>query len=138
MGEYDETAHQNAVANIKKVFDSLNTVFGRRTYLVGDRFTLADITLASSLCPLYQMGIEPRFRTPFVNLNRWFETVCNNPAFMKVKECSQSAWCVVAQQPKKTKKVEKKPEPKKEAPKDKQNQKPLLKVKRKHQKKKRR
>eukprot|EP00178_Gracilaria_changii_P009033 TRINITY_DN26814_c0_g1_i1.p1 TRINITY_DN26814_c0_g1~~TRINITY_DN26814_c0_g1_i1.p1 ORF type:complete len:428 (+),score=84.64 TRINITY_DN26814_c0_g1_i1:150-1286(+) len=116
--EYDETAHQNAVANIKKVFDSLNTVFGRRTYLVGDRFTLADITLASSLCPLYQMVIEPRFRTPFVNLNRWFETVCNNPAFMKVKECSQSAWCVVAQQPKKTKKVEKKPEPKKEAPKE--------------------
>jgi elongation factor 1-gamma len=44
---------------------------------VGERITLADIVVFCSLLQLYQYVLDPAFRQPFGNVNRWFNTILN-------------------------------------------------------------
>jgi elongation factor 1-gamma len=62
----------------------LNAHLLTRTYLVGERISLADIVVGASLSNLYKSVLDPNFRKPFPNLNRWFVTVVNQPNFVKV------------------------------------------------------
>lgn len=50
-----------------------------RTYLVGERVTLADIVLALTMLDLYTHVLDTTFRKPYVNVNRWFTTIVNQP-----------------------------------------------------------
>jgi len=103
-----------------------------RTYLVAERLTLADLTLVGTLVPMYKAVLDPRFRAPYVNVNRYFETITQQEKFLATWRLDPNAWCTVAQKalgPKKgaateekkevekkeEKKEEKKPEPKKAA-----------------------
>merc|ERR1712079_563536 len=70
--------------DIKKCMTVLNNAFLTRTFLVGERVTLADIAVCSNLVMLYQQVMEPSFRAPFGNVNRWFMTVINQPQCKKV------------------------------------------------------
>jgi elongation factor 1-gamma len=99
--DYDETAHQNAVAELKRVFDALNKWLERRTYLVGERLTAADLSVAGSLLSLYKAVLEPRFRAPYINVNRWFETITQQEKFRAIWGLDPNAWCTVAQKAKK-------------------------------------
>lgn len=62
----------------------LNDFLLTRTYLVGERITLADIALAVTVLPLYQTVLEPSVRKPFVNVTRWFTTLVNQKQFVDV------------------------------------------------------
>merc|ERR1712212_555136 len=53
-------------------------------FLVGERVTLADISLCCDLVMLYQQVLDPKFREPYGNLNRWFVTCINQPEFKKL------------------------------------------------------
>merc|ERR1712087_129350 len=50
-----------------------------RTFLVGERVTLADIAVACTMISLYKQVLDPAFRKPFGNVTRWFNTVVNQP-----------------------------------------------------------
>merc|ERR1711915_929395 len=50
-----------------------------RTFLVGERISLADIAVACTLLNLYKHVLDPSFRKPFLNVTRWFTTVINQP-----------------------------------------------------------
>merc|ERR1712176_433963 len=50
-----------------------------RTFLVGERLSLADIAVACTMLSLYTQVLDPEFRKPFVNVTRWFNTVVNQP-----------------------------------------------------------
>merc|ERR1712066_649824 len=50
-----------------------------RTFLVGERISLADIVVCCTLLSVYKQVLDPAFRKPFVNVNRWFLTVVNQP-----------------------------------------------------------
>merc|ERR1712240_626886 len=50
-----------------------------KTFLVGERLTLADIAVACTMLSLYKQVLDPAFRKPFTNVNRWFTTVVNQP-----------------------------------------------------------
>jgi elongation factor 1-gamma len=127
--DFDESLHQWAVAEMKRVFEALNRWFETRTFLVAERLTLADLTLAATLVPLYKAVLDPRFRAPYVNVNRWFETITQQEKFRAIYSIDPNAWCTVAQKAQKKpagkqaaaaekteeKKEEKKPEPKKAA-----------------------
>jgi len=57
--------------------------------------SLADISVFSSLLPLYKLILGPAVRKPYGNVNRWFETVLNQPNVKavvgSVKLCEKAA-----------------------------------------------
>jgi elongation factor 1-gamma len=55
-----------------------------KTFLVGERITLADIVVACTLLPAYQYVLEPSARANIGNVNRWFTTLVNQPQFKAV------------------------------------------------------
>jgi len=65
-----------------------------RTYLVGDRITLADISIASDLRVLFAHVVDTEFRVKIPNTVRFFNTIANHPkikpAFGEVKFIDKS------------------------------------------------
>lgn len=57
-----------------------------RTYLIGERITLADISVFVTLLPLYEYVLDPHHRKQYTNLNRWFSTILNQPEVKCVVE----------------------------------------------------
>merc|ERR1712088_1299752 len=58
---------------------ALNDHLLAKTFLVGERISLADIAVACTLLSLYKQVMDPAFRGAFGNVNRWFTTVVNQP-----------------------------------------------------------
>ena len=62
---------------------------------MGERMTLADITVVCTLLWLYKQVLEPSFRQAFPNTNRWFLTCINQPQIRavlgEVKLCEKMA-----------------------------------------------
>jgi len=118
----NKQAIERSKTDIKKILTFLNEHLLTRTYLVGERITLADIVMATSLLQLYQYVLEPSLRQPYTNVNRWFITLINQPQFKKV--LGDVKLCDIAITPetapikqesaKKDKKEKPKPEKKKE------------------------
>jgi len=78
------SATQRAKGDIRKVLEILNNHLADRTFLVGERVSLADIVVATSLHRLYVRVLDPAFRKVFVNTNRWFNTIVNQPEYLAV------------------------------------------------------
>jgi len=77
--QFNKNGTERAKEEIKAAMKALNDHLLSRTYLVGERLTLADIALACTLLSLYQQVMDPAFRGAFGNVNRWFTTVVNQP-----------------------------------------------------------
>jgi len=77
-------ATQRAKADIRKALDALNKHLTTRTFLVGQRISLADIVVSMSFHRLYQRVLDPGFRKQFSHVNRWFLTCVNQPEFKGV------------------------------------------------------
>ena len=75
---------ERAKNTIKQVLGYLDNHLSTRTFLVGERPSLADISMTCSLLLLYKQVLEPSFRDAFVNTNRWFVTCINQPHFKAV------------------------------------------------------
>ncbi|CAH2325086.1 elongation factor 1-gamma [Pelobates cultripes] len=122
--QYNKQATEQAKEEVKHVLAALDSHLQTRTFLVGERITLADINVVCSLLWLYKQVLDPSFRQPFGNVTRWFVTCVNQPQFRavlgEVKLCDKMAQFDAKKfaelQPKKeTPKKEKPPkEPKKE------------------------
>jgi len=123
-------ATKKAQDDVKKVLSILDNHLLTRTYLVGNQVTLADIVVATSLLQLYQLVLDPTFRKEFVNTNRWFVTIVNQPNVQAVlgdvKLSEKAAVAAAAPKEKKEKapkeakpQAPKKEEKKKEEPKPK-------------------
>lgn len=82
--QYNKQDTEKAMSHIKKCLQLLNDLLQTRTFLVGERVTLADISLCCSMLVLYVQVLEPAFREPYGNVNRWFMTCINQPIFKKV------------------------------------------------------
>merc|ERR1712209_135558 len=82
--QYNKTASERAKEDIKKAMTALNDHLLHHTFLVGERVTLADIVVACTMISLYQNVLDPGFRKPFGNVNRWFTTAVNQPQVKKV------------------------------------------------------
>jgi len=114
-------ATKKASEEIKKVFQILDSHLSTRTYLVGNRVSIADIVVASSLVRLFELVLDPTFRSGFVNATRWFNTIVNQPNFVAVKGAITLATTVAVakkdEKPKKEVKPKAEPQPKAEKPK---------------------
>uniref|UniRef100_A0A8C6U964 Eukaryotic translation elongation factor 1 gamma n=1 Tax=Neogobius melanostomus TaxID=47308 RepID=A0A8C6U964_9GOBI len=93
--QFNKQATEQAKEDVKRVLTVLNQHLNTRTFLVGERISLADITVACSLLWLYKQVLDPSFRQPFTNANRWFVTCINQPQFKavlgEVKLCEKMA-----------------------------------------------
>merc|ERR1712168_1528347 len=82
--QYNKQETDKAQAHLKKCMTMLNGFLETRTFLVGERITLADIAMACNMLMLYAQVLDPKFREPFGNVNRWFMTCINQPNFKSV------------------------------------------------------
>jgi elongation factor 1-gamma len=82
--QYNKQNTERAKEDIKTALCILNDHLLTRTYLVGERISLADITVASYLVELYRLVLDPEFRKPYQNTNRWFITLVNQQQFLDV------------------------------------------------------
>ncbi|XP_043931602.1 elongation factor 1-gamma [Protopterus annectens] len=93
--QYNKQATEHAKDDVKKVLSILNEHLMTRTFLVGDRISLADVTVVCSLLWIFKQVLEPSFRQPYVNVIRWFTTCVNQPQFKavlgEVKLCEKMA-----------------------------------------------
>lgn len=74
---YNKQNTDRAKDTVKESLAYMNSHLLTRTFLVGERITLADIVVACSLLSLYEHVLDPSFRGPYGNVNRWFTTVIN-------------------------------------------------------------
>merc|ERR1712183_249943 len=77
--QFNKNATDRSKEDIKAALKTLNDHLLTRTFLVGERLTLADIAVACTLLNLYKHVLDPAFRKPFLNVTRWFTTVINQP-----------------------------------------------------------
>jgi len=95
VAQFNKSSVDRAIEDIKGILAYLNNYLLTKTYFVGERITLADITVACSLLQLYQHVANPEFRQPYTNVNRWFDTIINQPKVVKVigkfEYCQKSA-----------------------------------------------
>jgi len=82
--QYNKQETEQAKEQVKKVLKVLNDHLLTRTFMVLERVTLADISLVCNLQSLYEQVLEPQFRQPYQNVNRWFTTMINQPAVKSV------------------------------------------------------
>lgn len=81
---YNKNTVERAKEDVKQALNVLNQRLLDNTFLVGERVTLADIVVFTTLLNLYQYVLEPSFRAPYGNVNRWFTTVLNQPQVLTV------------------------------------------------------
>lgn len=82
--EVDDEQYNEAKKDVEKFLTILDNYLLTRTYLVGNKITLADIVIGSTLVIPYQKVFGVDFASKFINLNRWFLTLMNQPNFAKV------------------------------------------------------
>ncbi|CAG8555791.1 1226_t:CDS:10 [Paraglomus occultum] len=81
---YNKPAHNQAVDNLKKSLTSLEKVLQKKTFLVGERISLADIAVSSALYSAFKMVLDVEFRKDYKNVTRWYVTLINQPKFKSV------------------------------------------------------
>lgn len=81
---FEAPAVKAAAAECHKVLAVLDKILLPRTFLVGHRITLADIVMACSLLPAFQLVLDAKERSKYVNLTRWFCTLLAQPEFASV------------------------------------------------------
>jgi len=110
-------AVKKAKAGMRDILKVLNDHLLPKTYLVGERLTLADIFVFCGLRRAYELVMEPGYRKQFVNTNRWFCMMKDLPKVVEV--CGETVLCTKAKEPKKP---EEKPKEEKKAKQEKPKQ----------------
>ncbi|KAI8322891.1 elongation factor EF-1 gamma subunit [Martensiomyces pterosporus] len=121
---YFKPAVDQAEKNIDRYLGALNDVLLDKTFLVGERLTVADIVVASDLHPLFTEYLDKQRRLKYRNVTRYFKTIVRQPAFKaiagEVVLCETPQAYVPPKKDKKDKKpaAEQKQQPKKAEKKD--------------------
>ncbi|KAN0065398.1 hypothetical protein ACQY0O_001234 [Thecaphora frezii] len=117
---YNKAHETRAWENLHRASAYLEEALNKKTFLVGHRVTLADLTLASNLKTLYTKIAGEEFRAKYPNIARYYQTVANQPTVLDIFKgaefLKENAKFVP---PKKEEKPKPAPAPKKEAPKPK-------------------
>lgn len=76
--------HKEAVADVHKFLRTLDEYLLTRTYVVGQKVTLADIALVAALTNIFEKVLSASDRSNYVNVNRWYKTCRFQAPFVKV------------------------------------------------------
>lgn len=94
--QFNKQNHERAKEELQHILQVLNNYLRTRTYLVGERITLADIAVACDLLLLFQWIIEHSLRESYPHVTRWFSTLIHQKEFQAVlgndyKLCDKAA-----------------------------------------------
>lgn len=110
---FDADAAKHSGEKLKNIFKTLNAHIAGKTFLVGNSLTIADIELFTNIKHFWQLHfVEQVRKNLYANIDAWFARVATHEVVVKTFGITHV--CKVAL---KAPKVEKKEEPKKEAPK---------------------
>jgi len=73
----NKSAQTKATAAIKSRLAVLNDHLKSKTFMVGERISLADIVLTCTLLRLYEYIMDSDFGKPYPHVHRWFNTIIN-------------------------------------------------------------
>ncbi|GLG96010.1 Alanyl-tRNA synthetase [Gryllus bimaculatus] len=68
----------------ERILSTINSNLLLHTYLVGERISLADLCIFSTLVPLYAQVLDKPARAQYQNLTRWFLTILHQPSVAAV------------------------------------------------------
>merc|ERR1719354_1449483 len=77
--QYNKGQTDRAKEDVKKALEYLNNHLLTKTFLVGERISLADISVCCTMLSLFKLVLDPAFRKSYGNVTRWFSTVVNQP-----------------------------------------------------------
>jgi len=81
---YNGAVYNKAVQDTKKAMSTLDAVLLKKTYLVGEKITLADILVACAMFFGFRMVLSPEHRDEYKNLMRYMNTLFAQPEFVAV------------------------------------------------------
>jgi glutathione S-transferase len=82
---YDEAIALQGEAELPRILAYLEGVVPEAGWLLGDTFTLADISVASVFCSLGYVGHGPKSET-HPRTAAWYARVCERPAWQRIAE----------------------------------------------------
>ncbi|XP_047480705.1 alanine--tRNA ligase, cytoplasmic-like isoform X1 [Penaeus chinensis] len=80
----DKKKDDGALKAAMKELQKMNTYLRDHTFLVGERLSLADVSVFASLIPAFQHGLDKAARERLPCLTRWFNTVLHQPRVVEV------------------------------------------------------
>ena len=83
---YNKTAVDAAAAELTQAASVIDKHLLTRTFLVGERLTLADIFVASICSIAFPYFFDAQWRSNHPNLTRWAETIYHQPIYAAVAE----------------------------------------------------
>ncbi|KAG8552851.1 hypothetical protein GDO81_003110 [Engystomops pustulosus] len=75
---------ERSYTELQKILDVLEGHLKVRTYLVGERLSLADIAVSCCLIHPFSTVISPSLKQSLPNVTRWFLTCVNQPQFKEI------------------------------------------------------
>lgn len=81
----DPKASKKAKADVLTNMSILNEHLSTRTYMVGERITIADISLASALVECFRRVFDSAAREKYAHVTRWFRTLINQEFWKSVQ-----------------------------------------------------
>ncbi|KAJ2537731.1 hypothetical protein EV175_006634, partial [Coemansia sp. RSA 1933] len=81
---YIQPAFQAAEKELARFLDALNTILVDKTYLVGERLTIADINFVCDMVMLFQFYLTAEDRKTYRNVTRYFKTISGLAAFKAI------------------------------------------------------
>jgi len=92
---FNKQSNERAKQDLKHALAALNEHLKTRTFLVGERITLADICCMCNLILPFKWVLDPESRAGFNNVTRWFLTMVHQPEVVRVvgevSLCSKAA-----------------------------------------------
>lgn len=79
-----KSASARARQEVEKQLAALNQLLLTRTYLVGEKVTLADIAVCCVLLPAFKKALDASTRSSYKNVMRWFNTIVQQPSVKSV------------------------------------------------------
>jgi len=90
--------NKNSIASAKsqlfEALETMNNCLASRTFITGERASVADVAIFSSLVLAFKQVLSPENRKDFPHVTRWFQTCAhhkNFKSFGKVELCSKEA-----------------------------------------------
>jgi elongation factor 1-gamma len=80
----NKNAINKGKSDVATALKMLDDALASKTFLVGEKVSLADITVATTLLPVFTRVLDVEQRKGYGNVSRWFVTCVNQPAFKGV------------------------------------------------------